>query len=89
MDYHGISSEIGSPFKPVDRIQAELSWWVKITTTTPYCIYYFGPFDSQAEATIAQDGYIEDLMTENAIGINVDIKQDQPTVLTISESDHR
>ncbi|MDJ0531708.1 MAG: DUF1816 domain-containing protein [Xenococcaceae cyanobacterium MO_207.B15] len=87
MNYHTLSPEIRSPFKPVDTIKAELSWWVKITTATPYCIYYFGPFDSQAEATVAQYGYMEDLMTEKATGINIDIKQDQPKVLTISEED--
>lgn len=62
-------------------------WWVKIITATPRCTYYFGPFDSVQEAKLNQSGYIEDLEQEGAIGIAVDILQDQPTVLTIDEED--
>ena len=75
--------------------QAELSfktgktptvwWWVKIKTTRPACIYYFGPFDSQSEAIASEGGYLEDLMAENAQGISIEVKQDRPRVLTISE----
>ncbi|MGK7930301.1 MAG: DUF1816 domain-containing protein [Microcystaceae cyanobacterium] len=62
--------------------ETNLPWWLEITTTTPPCLYYFGPFDSKAEAQTEQGGYIEDLEAEGATGIKVDIKQTQPTVLT-------
>ena len=75
--------------------QAELSfetvktpavmWWVKIKTARPACTYYFGPFDSQSEAIASEGGYLEDLMAENAQGISIEVKQDRPKVLTISE----
>lgn len=37
-----------------------LAYWVEIVTHGPQCTYYFGPFLSRSEATIAQSGYIED-----------------------------
>lgn len=77
-----------SPFDPVNRIQPELSWWIKITTAKPYCIYYFGPFNRQGEAAIAQYGYIEDLREEGASGIKIEIRQDRPKLLTICEEDY-
>lgn len=57
-------------------------WWIKISTIAPYCIYYFGPFKSVKEAKLHLFGYIEDLATENAFGIAVEIKRYQPTCLT-------
>lgn len=58
-------------------------WWVKISTTAPQCIYYFGPFDSAKEAKAHQHGYVEDLVLEKALGITVELMQCQPTCLTI------
>lgn len=58
-------------------------WWVKITTIHPFCIYYFGPFQHQTEATVAEYKYIEDLMAEKAHGISTEIVQDRPQTLTI------
>lgn len=60
-------------------------WWVKVVTEIPRCTYYFGPFDSDQEAKLAQRGYIEDLEQEGALGITVHILQDQPPILTIEE----
>ncbi|TRT78883.1 MAG: DUF1816 domain-containing protein [Microcystis aeruginosa Ma_AC_P_19900807_S299] len=57
-------------------------WWIEITTTQPKCLYYFGPFESFSEALSHQSGYIEDLQSESALGINSEIKQCQPEVLT-------
>lgn len=62
-------------------------WWIKIYTTIPCCIYYFGPFDSAEEAKLEQIGYIEDLMQEKAQGITVDIVQCLPDSLTIFEEE--
>ena len=67
----------------VNQSFSQLPWWVKITTAIPSCTYYFGPFDSQEEATIAQYDYIEDLLEENARGIETKILKEQPQELTI------
>lgn len=71
------------PVLNVDR--QELTWWVKIKTNTPRCIYYFGPFEDAKEARLSQVGYLEDLLEEKARGITVEIKQCQPENLTIFE----
>jgi hypothetical protein len=62
-----------------------LAWWVEIITQNPRCTYYFGPFFSSREANQASIGYIEDLETEGAQGIIVNIKRCKPSVLTIAE----
>lgn len=62
-----------------------LAWWVEVVTQNPNCTYYFGPFVSSVEANLASKGYIEDLETEGAQGIIVNIKRCKPTVLTIAE----
>ena len=62
-----------------------LAWWVEITTQTPRCTYYFGPFFSSKEAQAAKQGYIEDLEQEGAQGIVVNVKRCKPTNLTVSE----
>ena len=65
-----------------------MAYWTEITTDNPGCIYYFGPFLSKQEASSAQNGYIEDLNSEEAEGIKVAIKRCQPKQLTIfDESD--
>ena len=65
-----------------------LPYWLKITTKVPSCIYYFGPFDSPAEARILQAGYIEDLMAENALGIHIELERRvKPEVLTVCEEE--
>ncbi len=63
-------------------------YWVEIITQQPSCTYYFGPFDSRAEAKEIQSGYIEDLMAEKAIGISVAIKRCLPTRLTITDEEY-
>ena len=88
MNYYKMSPARQLLFEPVKRIQPELSWWVKITTAQPDCIYYFGPFDSQVEAALAQYGYIEDLREEGARGISIEIRQERPKLLTICEEDY-
>lgn len=61
----------------------KIPWWIKINTNQPRCIYFFGPFDNFKSARQSQDGYIEDLVTEKAFGITVEIAQCQPDLLTI------
>lgn len=65
-------------------------WWIKICTKIPKCLYYFGPFETQKEAELAQSGYLEDLLAEKALGITVEIKQErQPKALTIFEENSK
>ena len=66
--------------------QSHLAWWVKITTYQPRCLYFFGPFTSVKEAQSAQNGYIDDLQSEGALDISVEIKYCQPRSLTIELS---
>lgn len=61
----------------------QLACWLEITTDNPRCTYYFGPFLTQAEAEVAQYGYVEDLKEEGAMGISVAIKRFKPRDLTI------
>ncbi|GET41014.1 protein of unknown function DUF1816 [Microseira wollei NIES-4236] len=58
-------------------------WWLEVKTKQPYCIYYFGPFDSASEAEQAQEGYLEDLKQEGAQEIEIQIKFYSPNELTI------
>lgn len=72
----------------VKKIHYSSAWWVEITTVKPFCIYYFGPFETRQEAVLSEYGYIEDLLTEKASGITTKIKQCQPELLTISEEQY-
>ncbi|MGB7085182.1 MAG: DUF1816 domain-containing protein [Phormidesmis sp.] len=59
-------------------------WWVKITTTEPQCIYYFGPFDNETAAIQAKPGYVEDLQMEGAQQIQTSLENiPEPQELTI------
>lgn len=62
-----------------------LAWWVEVTTDSPRCIYYFGPFESAQAAQVAQSGYVEDLQQEGAQNIAVSIKRCKPSNLTVDE----
>lgn len=61
----------------------KFDWWIEICTDNPLCIYYFGAFESFTLAESAQDGYILDLLNENAKIISVKIQQCQPQQLTV------
>jgi Domain of unknown function (DUF1816) len=63
------------------------AWWVEITTERPHCTYYFGPFTSAVEADAAKIGYVEDLESESAQGIQVTIKRCKPAQMTIDYDD--
>ncbi|WP_313934732.1 MULTISPECIES: DUF1816 domain-containing protein [unclassified Nostoc] len=60
-------------------------YWAEVTTQCPYCIYYFGPFQTFLEAKTACPGYVDDLQSEGALGIKVAVKRCNPDVLTIFE----
>lgn len=70
------------PFQ-VNGENSKLAWWLQVITDIPYCVYYFGPFESFKEADLAKSGYIEDLNQEGAEGIEAQIKFDNPKELTI------
>ncbi|MEG4576595.1 DUF1816 domain-containing protein [Microcoleus sp. N3A4] len=71
---------------PSRRTKQE-KWWVEIVTDFPRCTYYFGPFDSDKEASTNTPGYIEDLENEGARNISIRIKQCQPAELTLCDSE--
>ena len=64
---------------------SQRSWWVEINTSVPLCTYYFGPFDSQAEARDSRSGYVNDLFQEGARDIVALIKHCHPKNLTIDQ----
>ena len=69
------------------KISAQFDWWIEIRTVNPFCIYYFGAFYSLTAATLAQYGFIQDLKTEGAQILAVEIKRCQPQQLTICEQE--
>jgi hypothetical protein len=61
--------------------------WVEVTTETPRCIYYFGPFLSPKEAHGSKQAYWDDLNNEGAEGIQMTVKRCKPSRLTIDDSE--
>ncbi|MGF1568456.1 MAG: DUF1816 domain-containing protein [Nodosilinea sp.] len=62
------------------------AWWVEVKTSQPACTYYFGPFDSEAEANTMKGGYIEDLEQEGAQNIRAMVQRCScPEQLTITD----
>jgi Domain of unknown function (DUF1816) len=59
------------------------AWWIEINTVQPKCTYYFGPFIDRHAANRSISGYIEDLESELAQGIQTYIKRCKPVELTI------
>jgi Domain of unknown function (DUF1816) len=74
---------------PIDPnyVALRFSWWIEVFTAHPSCIYYFGPFISQKEADLAQEGYLEDLRSEGARIVSVRTQLCQPRKLTIYENE--
>jgi Domain of unknown function (DUF1816) len=66
-----------------------LAWWIEVTTQSPKCVYYFGPFASAEEAKEELPGYLEDLNHESAEGIQAVVKRCQPAELTIFDEPER
>ncbi len=60
-------------------------WWIKVNTQAPNCLYYFGPFDSKAEAQALQSSYVKDLLDEGAKDIRLVIEKADPKQLTACE----
>lgn len=61
------------------------AWWVEVTTQSPTCVYYFGPFASVQEAQEELPGYLEDLTQEGAQSIKASVKRCQPAELTVCD----
>jgi hypothetical protein len=61
------------------------AWWIRITTETPNCTYYFGPFLAKKEALAAKAGYLEDINGEGASCVNLEIKRCKPKELTVCD----
>lgn len=60
-----------------------LAWWVEISTKSPDCAYYFGPFANAKDAKANESGYVEDLEREGARGIAAVVKRCKPDKLTV------
>lgn len=58
-------------------------WWIEITTTTPQCTYYYGPFQHAQEAEFLKPNYINDLKAEGAEGIRSRLTLCHPAKLTM------
>ncbi|MGF1672284.1 MAG: DUF1816 domain-containing protein [Rivularia sp. (in: cyanobacteria)] len=70
--------------KIVDVLEVlRLAWWIEIVTKQPSCTYYFGPFVKANDAQIEINGYVEDLIKEGAIILNIQIKRYRPQILTV------
>jgi hypothetical protein len=54
------------------------AWWIEVVTIQPKCTYYFGPFIDAKDANIAIAGYIDDLESELAQGIQTLVKRHKP-----------
>lgn len=76
---------MGINIDTIKKFSFNKPYWIEIITKQPSCIYYFGLFRDRAEAQAMQQGYIEDLVAEKAIGITVEIKRCLPTRLTITD----
>jgi Domain of unknown function (DUF1816) len=61
------------------------AWWIEIKTVRPKCTYFFGPFIDKNDANLSLAGYVEDLESESAQGIQTYVKRCNPAVLTIYE----
>jgi hypothetical protein len=59
------------------------AWWIEILTAQPQCTYYFGPFAAVKDANLAIQGYVEDLESESAQGIQTQVKRCKPALLTV------
>ena len=84
MNYRRLYSSTKYILKSNSRVKIKPPWWVKISTSQPECLYYFGSFSSKLEAIETLPGYLEDLEGERAEGIVVEIEQGYPERLTIS-----
>ena len=70
----------------IDRYKQ--AWWLEISTQSPHCEYYFGPFGSESEALQAQPGYEEDLVQEGCELLRVSVvRRPAPTELTVEYPD--
>lgn len=78
---------MNSLFNPLQRL-FEKNWWIEISTDSPRCIYYFGPFKNKPEAAKAKSGYVEDLQQEGAKLLQMSlIRCSTPAQLTVENLD--
>jgi hypothetical protein len=70
-------------FEEVNLPSTHLMWWSKVYTISPFCIYYFGPFEKESNAQNSNPGYIEDLENEGAKVVYVKLKHLIPKKLTV------
>lgn len=64
----------------------DLPYWIEIKTKNPSCTYYFGHFNHPLAAKLMKQGYIQDLIEEEAIITSIKLKRCEPENLTIVET---
>ena len=61
--------------------------WIEISTYTPHCVYYFGPFTKKDDATKSYTAYVADLTQAGAAVLKLSvIKRPTPAQLTVDYS---
>ncbi|WP_223805726.1 DUF1816 domain-containing protein [Pseudanabaena sp. UWO310] len=58
-------------------------WWIELFTAKPFCLYYFGAFQTFQEARILKQGFKQDLLDEGASIVCLTIKYCSPNQVTI------
>jgi len=66
---------------------SSMKWWVEIFTAQPFCLYYFGDFQTFQQARILKQGFKQDLLDEGSTIISLAIKYCSPQQLTIRSSE--
>jgi hypothetical protein len=66
---------------------SSMKWWIEIFTAQPFCLYYFGDFQTFQQARILKQGFKQDLLDEGATIISLSIKYCAPQQLTIRSSE--
>ena len=66
---------------------SSMKWWIEIFTAQPFCLYYFGDFQTFQQARILKQGFKQDLLDEGATIISLAIKYCAPQQLTIRSSE--
>ena len=67
---------------------SSLPYWLEIKTKNPTCTYYFGRFNHPLAAKLMQQGYIQDLIEEEAIVTSIKLKRCDPEKLTIESEEN-
>jgi Domain of unknown function (DUF1816) len=65
----------------------DLAWWLEVGTLKPFCVYYFGPFETEQEVAQSKHGFLQDLRNEQSMIIFSRSNFCQPRQLTIHQNE--